>query len=129
MPPMAVEPGQRLAISAEALYLANLLLLPGLAFLALLWLYLRAETNAPLARCHLEQTVAASLWAGVLLLPITALTVAVGGYDSIGAWTAAILYFTVCHAGLVVLGIAGLAKAIAGQPWRYPLIGPHGDAA
>ncbi len=115
-----------LAITAEAIYLTNLLLLPGLAFL---WLWLlrhkHRESATPLARCHLQQTFVASIWAGILLLPITLLTLAVGGYKSIEAWTAALIYFTTCHSSLVMLGVFGLAKAMAGQPWRYPLIGPN----
>ncbi len=116
---------RQLAILAESLYLANLLLAPGVAFAWLLRLYLKnRNSTSALALCHLRQTLAASIWAGVLLLPITLLTIAVGGYESIGAWTAAILYFTVCHASLVLMGIVGLARAMAGQAWRYPLIGP-----
>lgn len=115
----------RLAVTAEALFLINLLLLPGIAFIGLLWLYRQHRgTASDLSRCHLRQTLAASIWAGVLLLPVTVLTIAVGGYDSIGAWTVALIYFTVCHASLVLLGVFGLSKAMAGQPWRYPLIGP-----
>ncbi len=116
---------KRLAVMAEALYLLNLLLLPGIAFVWLIVLYRKQhDVAAPLALCHLRQTLAASIWAGVLLLPFTILTIAVGGYESIGAWTVALLYFTVCHASLVLLGVVGLARAMAGQPWRYPLIGP-----
>jgi hypothetical protein len=120
---------RQLAVLAESLYLANLLLAPGIAFAWLLWLYLKnRKTKSPLALCHLRQTLSASIWTGVLLLPITVLTLAVGGYGSISAWTAAILYFTVCHASLVLLGMVGLSKAMAGQAWRYPLIGTsHGD--
>jgi len=116
---------QKLAITAEALYLGNLLLLPGIAFLWLLLLNLkRSRAASPLALCHLRQTLAASIWAGVLLVPITVLTVAMGGYESIAGWTIAILYFVTCHASLVLLGVFGLAKALAAQTWRYPLIGP-----
>jgi uncharacterized Tic20 family protein len=122
---MPVNDEKQLAVLAESLYLANLLLTPAIAFFWLLWLYRkRRNTASPLALCHLRQTLVASIWAGVLLLPFTVLTIAVGGYQSIGAWTVAILYFTVCHASLVLMGIVGLAKAMAGQPWRYPLIGP-----
>ena len=57
------------AVAAEILYLVNLLLLPGLAFIALLVVYFRHIKPAPaLARCHLRQTLSASLWAGGLLL-------------------------------------------------------------
>ena len=40
-------PGRRLAIAAEGLYLANLLLAPGLAFLVLAWLYGRRRRAPP----------------------------------------------------------------------------------
>ena len=42
MPLLAADPVQRrLAITAEALYLINLMLAPGVAFLALAWLWFR----------------------------------------------------------------------------------------
>lgn len=117
-------PGQGLAIAAESLYLVNLLLLPGLAFLALLWLYFRHRDDAPpLARGHLRQTLSASLWAGALLVIVNLLIVALGGYDAPWTWVIVILYFTTAHTTLVVLGTLGLARALAGQPYRYPLVG------
>jgi uncharacterized membrane protein len=129
MPTVSPDKDRKLAVTAEALFLCNLLLLPGIAFIWLLLLgHKHRDTASPLALCHLRQTVAASIWAGVLLLPITVLTIAVGGYDSIGAWTVALIYFTTCHASLVLVGVFGLSKAMAGQPWRYPLIGPVCDS-
>ena len=42
--------GRRFAVIAESLYLANLLIAPGLAFLGLPWLWRRADVRAlPLA--------------------------------------------------------------------------------
>lgn len=120
----AAPPGQALAVAAEALYLVNLLLLPGLAFVALLVLYARNRRSAPpLARCHLRQTVAASVWAGLLLILVNALILALGGYSAPGTWVVLVLYFVSCHGALVLLGVLGLAKAMAGQPYRYPLLG------
>ena len=80
MPPSDNQPaadtrvdGQSLAVLAESLYLANLLLAPGLAFGILLYLHSRHVVSAPpLARCHLGQTLSASLWAGVLLILVAA---------------------------------------------------------
>lgn len=121
--------GQSLATTAEVLYLVNLLLVPGMAFALLLWLYWkRIDTAPPLARCHLRQTVAGSVWAGVLLIAANALILALGGYDAPGTWVILVLYFVSCHAALVLLGVLGLAKAMAGQPYRYPLIGRPCDA-
>ena len=117
-------PGEGLAIAAESLYLANLLLAPGLAFAALLWLYLSRRREAtPLATAHLDQTVSASVWAGILLIGVNGAILLVGGYDGPNVWTVVIVYFTVFHSTLVVLGILGLARAMAGQCWRYPLVG------
>ena len=117
-------PAQGLAVTAESLYLINLLLLPGLGFLLLLWLFFRHRDSAPpLARVHLRQTMSASLWAGALLILANLLIVVLGGYQTAWTWIIVILYFTTVHATLVLLGILGLARALAGQPCRYPLIG------
>lgn len=119
----AKPPGQSLAILAAALYLVNLLLLPGLAFLGLLWLYWRHQQDAPpLARHHLRQSLFASLAAGILLIGGVGLLLLLGGIDSGGIWTAVILYFTLCHATLILLGIQALARALAGKVYRYPLL-------
>lgn len=117
-------PGQGIAVAAEALYLVNLLLLPGLGFLGLLWLYGRCRDDAPpLAQGHLRQTLSASLWAGALLVFANLLIIALGGYYAAWTWVIVILYFTTAHTTLVMLGIVGLARALAGQPFRYPWIG------
>lgn len=116
--------GEGLATTAEALYLANLLIMPGLAFLVLVAIYLRRRREAPpLALAHLQQTLSASLWAGALLVLVNALILAAGGYGGVWTWVVVIIYFTVCHATLVLLGVVGLTKAMAGQCWRYPLVG------
>ncbi len=122
--PDDVTPGQGLATLAESLYLINLLLLPGLAFLALLVVYVRTIRTAPaLAVCHLRQTLSASLWAGGLLLVANMLIVVLGGYRSPHTWVVVVIYFTTCHATLVMLGVLGLARAMAGQCYRFPLVG------
>jgi hypothetical protein len=122
----AAETGERLAVLAESLYLANLLLLPLLAFLALGWLFLRMDDQTPpLARAHLQQAFAASLWGGMLLVVVSLLILGLGGHDQGAPWTLVILYFTTIHATFVLVGIIGLAKAMAGRCWRVPLIGPR----
>jgi len=116
--------GQRLAILAEALYLANLLLLPGIAFIALATLYMKQRPSTPpLSRCHLLQTMSASLWAGLLLCIVSLLIILLGGLHSPYTWMVVIIYFTTCHTTLVLLGIVGLARAMAGKQFHYPLIG------
>jgi uncharacterized membrane protein len=36
-----------------------------------------------------------------------------------------VLYFTAIHSTLILLGMYALIKAMAGQRWRFPLIGPR----
>lgn len=128
MPPSDAElPGQGLAVAAEALFLANLLAAPGLAFLLIAWLWRRHGDAPPLARCHLAQTFYVSLWGGLLLVVACAAILALGGLAWEWTWVAVILYFTCIHSTLVLFGILGLAKAMAGKPYVYPLIGPRGE--
>lgn len=119
-------PGFVLAVTAEVLYISNLLILPGITFLVLLAIYFRHKNTAPdLAAAHITQTVTASIWAGILLILVNIMILLLGGYDGAWTWVILITYFTICHSVFVVLGILGLAKAMAGQCWRYPLIGPE----
>jgi hypothetical protein len=118
-------PGQSTAVLAESLYLVNLLVLPAIGFLALSWLFLRSGSQTPaLARSHISQSFSASLWGGTLLVFVILLILALGGYQAVNTWTLVILYFTTVHATFVLIGIIGLAKAMAGRCWRIPLIGP-----
>lgn len=118
-------PGKSLAVIAESLYLLNLLVLPGIAFFILTWLYLKYENNSPaLAGCHLRQSFSASIWAGLLLLLLTSVVFFAGGYNSPYLWVTMILYFTICHSSLIIFGIFALVKALAGEKYHYPIIGP-----
>lgn len=116
--------GQSLAVTAESLFLVNLLLLPGVAFLILLVLYLRNKKHgALLAQCHLRQTVYGSIWAGVMLIIVNGIILLLGGYHSPFTWMIVIIYFITIHASLIYLGTYGLARAMNGKHYHYPLIG------
>lgn len=121
-------PGQSLAIAAESLFLVNLMLAPGVAFLVLAWLWLkRRQDAAPLARGHLDQTFFVSLWGGALIVVASAVLFLWLGGDWEWTWVIVVLYFTGAHSTLILLGMVGLAKAMAGKPYVYPLIGPRRD--
>ena len=90
----------------------------------LLWLYFKRSPNMPaIAVCHLRQAISASLWAGALLVIANLLIILLGGYAAPNTWVIVIIYFTTCHSTLVLLGVLGLAKAMAGQKYVYPLVG------
>jgi hypothetical protein len=126
LPHLAADPpGQGLAITAEALYLANLMLAPGFAFLAIAWLWWRRDAAPPLARCHLDQTFFVSLWGGALIVVANAALFLIFGWDWEWTWVIVVIYFTCVHSTLILLGVVGLSKALAGKPYRYPLVGPR----
>lgn len=126
--PDASPEGQGLAVAAESLFLANLLLAPGLAFAAIAWLWLKRRNELPpLARCHLMQAFHVSLWGGALLAGFSIAFILLGGMDWEWTWVLVIMYFTCVHSTLVMFGILGLAKAMAGKEYVYPLIGRRCD--
>ena len=118
--------GKSLAIAAESLYVANLLILPFLAFLILVVLYAKHHSAAPpLAASHLQQTVRASLWIAVMFVTASCMVLLMkqAGIDDVTLWIFVVLAFTIIHASMVLLGVLGLARALAGKCWRYPLFG------
>lgn len=118
------QPGQSLAVAAEACFLLNLIFLPVIGFIILAVLYFRYRNTAPsLARCHLCQTFCASIWAGIMLVLVNGLIILLGGYDSPSVWIIVILYLTSFHAAFILYGTFGLTRAMNGQHYHYPLIG------
>lgn len=117
----------RLAITAQSLYLANLLILPGIAFAVLVWLWLtRRKIAGPIARNHLDLAFFGSVLAGVLLVCVNILILLLGGFGNPSTWVVLILYFTTAHAALVLAGMVALTRALAGQPFLLPLPGERG---
>lgn len=113
-----------IAVAAESLYLVNLLLLPGLGFMLLLLLYWKKHKQvSALNLNHLQQTISASIWGGILIIVVNALIILLGGYDGAYTWMIAVIYFTLVHSTFILLGMIGLVKALAGQCWSYPLVG------
>ena len=112
-----------IAILAEMLFLANLLLIPVVPFLVLFYL-LRKYADRPdsIAYNHLRQTFIASIFAGVFIVIIAAIFYFFSSTSAAITWTVIITYLTCVHSVFVMLGIYGLAKAMAGQAVKFPLI-------
>lgn len=119
----AIDPRTK-AVAAQVLYLINLLLLPGLAFAAMLLLALsaRGSSNA-LTRCHVRQALRMSIGAGIVIISVPAAIVAFWGLEQPAAWIVGVLYLLSVHATFVLLGVQGLSRAIAGKTYVYPLFG------
>lgn len=108
-----------LARRAYVAYLLNISLLPVFAFVLqiLLWRYARGHCLA-YAREHARQSILASITAGSLLAFVTAGILWIGGLHSPYTWVVLILYFTLCHSTLILLGILGYARAGGGKAFR-----------
>lgn len=117
-------PGPALAVTAEALFLANLMIIPGVAFVVLVVLWWRHREGPPLVRNHLRQTVAASLWGGTLLVGVSIAVFLLGGFTNPWSWVVGVIYFVCFHAMLILFGVIGLNRAMLARPYRYPVIGP-----
>lgn len=115
--------GKRLAITAEILYLANLTVLPVLALLILSALWRHHRQRDTLAANHLEQTLFASLWAAVFMLAMIAAGLLTGD-NTLLNWSILLPALVLMHGVLILLGGVGLAHAIGGKQWRFPLLGP-----
>jgi uncharacterized membrane protein len=118
--------GQDFAILVESLYIANLLILPVFSFIALVLLFLKKHGSLPpLAESHLEQTIAAGIWIAVMVFVggMTIMLMSLLGVEDVTLWLIVVILFTIMHATMVLLGVMGLAKALAGKCWRYPVVG------
>lgn len=126
MPVSAIDSQARdrqLAIAAESLYLVNLMLLPGLAFVVLCLLQLGPGREAgPLARNHLSQTIGISALGGALIVSVCLLLFLLGGFGP-WTWVWVIFYFTFVHSSLIFMGVFGFIKAMNNQHFSYPLLG------
>ena len=118
--------GKDLAVLVESLYVANLLILPVLAFIILALIFLKKHGSLPaLADSHLEQTMSASIWTGVffVIVALTIMLMNLVGVEDVTLWIITVITFTIIHATMVLLGVFGLAKALSGKCCRYPLVG------
>ncbi|MCW8825782.1 MAG: hypothetical protein OQK78_05085, partial [Gammaproteobacteria bacterium] len=69
----------------------------------------------------LQQTISASIWAGVLLVAVNLMIFMTMGYDSPYIWMVVLIYFTMGHSAFILLGVFGLSRALAGKQFNYPL--------
>lgn len=103
---------KRTAVISQSLYLTNLLLLPGLSFLLLLWLFAKHRQQKGWQRIHLFRALQFSVLAGLLLVVIPLIVfLASQQYES--TMLIMVLYFVTVHAGLVLIGMLNLARAMS----------------
>ncbi len=105
---------QTSAILYQSLYLANLLLLPGLSFLCLLWLFYQRRHNKGWHRFHLYRAMQLSLCAFTLLFVIP--LVVIVAMDNISSSVVImIVYVITLHTVFVLIGMLNIARAMANK--------------
>ena len=106
----------RSAVVFQSLYLANLLLLPGISFLILLWLlFTHQKSPNQLSRwckIHLFRAVQLSILVGIVLVFIPVCIVFVSP-ELNTSLMGIIIYFVMFHTGFVLIGMLNLARAMA----------------
>lgn len=100
------------AIIYQSLYLMNLLLIPGLSFLALTWLLFKRKNQKGWQRIHLYRSVQLSVLAGffIIIIPLIVL-VTTNAFEA--SLMVMIIYFVTMHAAFVLLGMLNLSRAMA----------------
>ena len=123
----------RFAIICQSLYLANLLLLPGVFFLVLVY-YLRQLSqhknssenssqspqsankvklkNLGIGKIHLIRSVQLSILAGVLLAIVPLSVIYLSEQQQVSIMVG-LIYFVTLHAGFVLIGMFNLSRAMA----------------
>jgi hypothetical protein len=108
------EQQRKLAILAQSLYLANLLLLPGLSFCALLYYFFKKIPDYGFARIHLYRAVQLGIISGIILVLIPLLVLTFSREFEVSLMMM-LLYFVTAHALLVLLGMFNLARAMSSR--------------
>jgi len=126
-------PSGKFAVICQSLYLANLLLVPGLFFLVLIYYYNQYKQhqkvkdnladdsvanrsiqlkNLGIGKIHLIRSIQLSVLAG-LLLAVIPLTVIYFSSQLQTSIMVGLIYFVTLHAGFVLIGMFNLSRAMA----------------
>ncbi|MCW8886550.1 MAG: hypothetical protein OQK12_15080 [Motiliproteus sp.] len=114
---------KQIPVVLQGLYLINLLALPVLALIPIIYLCKKHWKSEDLViLCHTRQVIATTLWFTVVVVG-GGLMFWFLGEHSPELWTVLIMYLIVFHTTFVMIGLIGLAKAITGKTYQPYLIG------
>lgn len=105
----------RLAIIYQSLYLANLLLLPGISFFVLVWLFFVKKNEVVWVNAHLYRAIQLSVLGGLIIAIIPLLIIYLSS-NTEASLMIMLIYFITFHAGFVLIGMLNLARAMAERP-------------
>ncbi len=102
----------KLAVIYQALYLANLLLLPALSFIVLLYFLFTKKQQPRWVMIHLYRAVQLSILAGIGIVIVPLLVIWLSP-EFEASLMVMLLYFVTLHAGFVLVGMLNLSRAMA----------------
>ena len=102
------------ASNAALASLINLTILPGIGFIALIFIYLKTQPGT-IGRYHAVLGFKINIIAAIVLFAVSALMVLFGGFNSPWTWVYVISYFTLVHTLFIVLAIWALVRAWSGD--------------
>jgi len=125
-------PSGKFAVICQSLYLANLLLLPGVFFLVLLYYFNQLNQqnnkenhldnseanqvirlrNLGIGKIHLIRSIQLSVLAGFLLAVVPLLVIYFSSHLQASIMVG-LVYFVTLHAGFVLIGMFNLSRAMA----------------
>lgn len=102
------------ASNAALASLINLTILPGIGFIALIFIYLKTQPGT-IGRYHAVLGFKINIIAAITLFAVSALMILFGGFNSPWTWVYVISYFTLVHTLFIVLAIWALVRAWSGD--------------
>ncbi|AAZ28802.1 hypothetical protein [Colwellia psychrerythraea] len=125
-------PSGNFAVICQSLYLANLLLLPGIFFLVLLYYYLQYQQhklqdgvvevqvdnnkirirNLGIGKVHLIRSLQLSVLAGILLALVPLIVIYFSSQLK-SSIMVGLIYFITLHTGFILIGMLNLSRAMA----------------
>ncbi len=103
--------GRRDALVYQSLYLINLLLLPVLSFLILLWLFFKYKERKGWQRIHLYRSMQLSIFAGFLIIIVPMfLLISTSAFEATLMVMA--IYLVTIHTAFVLIGMLNLSRTM-----------------
>jgi hypothetical protein len=102
------------ASNAALASILNLTILPGLGFIALVLIYKKTKPNA-IDHYHALLGLKINIIAAAVLLLVSALMIALGGFASPWTWVYVITYFIIVHTAFIIFSLWALVRAWSGD--------------
>jgi len=116
--PSQTTPADHKQASDAALFsLLNLTVLPIIGFVLLFLVYRKSPVDS-IGRYHAQLGMKINIIAALTLFCVSALMIALGGFDSPWTWVYVISYFTIVHTIFIVFAIWALVRAWSGDKLR-----------